>query len=144
MAADTNTTVLVGRLTRDPELRHTAGGTPVCGLRLAFSTRARDADGGWADKSNYIDVVVWGRQGETCADHLAKGRRVGVTGRLEWREWDTQDGGKRQTIEVVADHVQYLDPRDDREARDGNPGPAAPATSTPRDDSDIPFKASAA
>lgn len=105
---DVNVITLVGRLTRDPELRHTPSGTSICSLRLAYSTSRKDAAGAWTDKSNYVDIAVWGNQGEACANNLSKGRQVCVKGRLEWREWDAQDGTKRQAHEIVADQVQFL------------------------------------
>jgi single-strand DNA-binding protein len=109
MAANINRVVLVGNLTRDPELRHTPSGTAVCSLRLAVNTRRKDsATGEWTEKPNYFDVTVWGNQGENCAQYLSKGRPVAVDGRLEWREWEAQDGTKRQAVEVVADSVQFL------------------------------------
>jgi single-strand DNA-binding protein len=111
MPADLNRVTLVGRLTRDPELRHTAGGDPVCSIRLAVSSRARDEGGNWGDRSNYFDVTVFGRQAETASTYLAKGRRIGVDGRLSWREWQTQDGSKRQSVEVVANDLFFLDSR---------------------------------
>src|SRR5437870_11893964 len=88
--ANINRVVLVGNLTRDPELRHTPSGTPVCKLRIAVNTRQKDAQGNWGDKPNYFDVTVWGNQGESCAQFLSKGRPVGVDGRLDWREWEAQ------------------------------------------------------
>ena len=112
MPANINSVVLVGNLTRDPELRHTPSGMAVCSLRLAVNSRRKDESGNWADKPNYFDITVWGAQGENCAQYLAKGRPVGVQGRLEWREWDAQDGTKRQAVEVVADNVQFLGSRD--------------------------------
>ena len=109
MAANINRVVLVGNLTRDPELRHTPSGTAVCSLRLAVNTRRKDAaTGEWGEKPNYFDVTVWGNQGENCAQYLSKGRPVGVDGRLEWREWEAQDGTKRQAVEIIADSVQFL------------------------------------
>jgi single-strand DNA-binding protein len=80
MPADLNHVTLVGRLTRDPELRYTAGGDPVCGMRLAVTSRARD-DNGWADRPNFFDVTAFGPPAEAAAEHLTKGRRVGVAGR---------------------------------------------------------------
>ena len=149
--ATINSVVLVGNLTKDPELRHTPAGMPVCSLRLAVNTRRKDAaTGQWGEKPNYFDVTVWGQQGENCAQYLAKGRRVGVQGRLEWREWEAQDGSKRQAVEVVADSVQFLDSRGDGEGGGGGGGgsylppadsggsPAADFPSSPTDD-DIPF-----
>jgi single-strand DNA-binding protein len=146
MAASINRVVLVGNLTRDPELRHTPSGTAVCSLRLAVNTRRKDESGQWTDKPNYFDITVWGQQGENCAQYLAKGRPVAIDGRLEWREWEAQDGNKRQAVEVVADSVQFLGSRSDGE---GAPAyvPAGAAASTgsgddfppsPADD-DIPF-----
>ena len=108
-----NTVTLVGNLTRDPELRHTPSGTAVCSLRLAVNTRRKDgATGEWTEKPNYFDVTVWGNQGENCAQYLAKGRPVAIDGRLEWREWEAQDGTKRQAVEIIADTVQFLGGRD--------------------------------
>ena len=110
--ANINRVVLVGNLTKDPELRHTPSGTAVCKLRLAVNTRQKDPQGNWGDKPNYFDVAVWGNQGESCAQYLSKGRPVGVDGRLDWREWDAQDGTKRQAVEIIADSVQFLGSRD--------------------------------
>jgi len=111
MPADLNRVTLVGRLTRDPELRHTQGGDPVCSIRLAVSSRSRDETGNWGDRSNYFDITVFGRQAETASTYLAKGRRIGVDGRLSWREWQAQDGSKRQNVEVIANDVFFLDSR---------------------------------
>src|SRR5918994_6309594 len=84
--ATINSVVLVGNLTRDPELRHTPSGMAVCSLRLAVNTRRKDqATGEWGEKPNFFDITVWGQQGENCAQYLAKGRPVAIDGRLEWR-----------------------------------------------------------
>ena len=141
MAANINRVVLVGNLTRDPELRHTPSGTAVCSLRLAVNTRRKDESGQWADKPNYFDITVWGQQGENCAQYLAKGRPVAVDGRLEWREWEAQDGAKRQAVEVVAESVQFLGGRQETEGAYVPAGAAASGDdfpSSPADD-DIPF-----
>jgi single-strand DNA-binding protein len=112
MAANINRVVLLGNLTRDPELRHTPSGTAVCSLRIAVNTRRKDGQTGeWTEKPNYFDVTVWGNQGENCAQYLSKGRPVAIDGRLEWREWDAQDGTKRQAVEIIADSVQFLGSR---------------------------------
>jgi single-strand DNA-binding protein len=142
--ANINRVVLVGNLTKDPELRHTPSGTPVCKLRLAVNTRRKDETGQWTDKPNYFDITVWGNQAESCSQYLSKGRPVGVDGRLEWREWDATDGsGKRQAVEVVAESVQFLGGRGDSggDAPQFVPAGAAenadfPASSA---DDDIPF-----
>ncbi len=111
MPADLNRVTLVGRLTRDPELRHSGGGDAICSLRLAVNARSRGQDGEWGDKANFFDVTVFGRQAETASTYLAKGRRIGVDGRLSWREWQAQDGTKRQSVEVIANDVFFLDSR---------------------------------
>ena len=109
-----NRVVITGNLTRDPELRSTPGGTAVCKLRVAVNSRRKDGQSGeWVDKPNYFDVTVWGAQGENCSTYLSKGRPVAVDGRLDWREWEAQDGsGKRQAVEIIADSVQFLGSRD--------------------------------
>src|SRR6266851_6979590 len=112
MAANINRVVLVGNLTRDPELRHTPGGTPVCSLRIAVNSRRKDESGNWTDKPNYFSVSVFGNQAESCAQYLSKGRPVAVDGRLDWREWEAQDGSKREAVEIIADTVQFLGSRE--------------------------------
>src|SRR5262245_26937864 len=139
MPADLNRVTLVGRLTRDPELRHTAGGDPVCSTRLAVTSRARDESGNWGDKSNYFDVTVFGRQAQTASTYLTKGRRIGVDGRLSWREWQAQDGTRRQNVEVIANDVFFLDSRGDGGGEGGGwrEGPAASGSDLPVDTSDM-------
>ncbi|HSX21328.1 MAG TPA: single-stranded DNA-binding protein [Gaiellaceae bacterium] len=147
--ANINRVVLVGNLTKDPELRTTPSGTSVCKLRVAVNTRQKDSSTGeWGDKPNYFDVTVWGNQAESCAQYLSKGRPIGVDGRLDWREWDAQDGTKRQAVEIIADTVQFLGSRGDNPAAGGDGGnqfvPAG-ATAERADfpaaaaDDDIPF-----
>jgi single-strand DNA-binding protein len=136
-ATNINRVVLTGNLTRDPELRSTQSGTSVCGLRIACNTRRKDASGQWVDKPNYFDVTVWGAQGENCAQYLSKGRPVAVDGRLEWREWEDQQGNKRQAVDIIADSVQFLG----SPAGDGNSGGGrfTPQSDVPADTAD--FKA---
>jgi single-strand DNA-binding protein len=149
MAANINRVVLVGNLTRDPEMKHLPSGTALCSLRIAVNTRRKDESGQWTDKPNYFDVSVWGNQGESCAQYLAKGRPVAIDGRLEWREWEATDGsGKRQAVEIVADNVQFLGGRNDGDGGGGG-GQFVPAgasqsnsadfPSQPTGDDDIPF-----
>ena len=92
MAGDINHVTLVGRLTRDPELRHLPSGTPVLQLGLAVNGRQKDDGDNWIDKPNFFDVKVFGNQAEMLSNHLAKGRRIGVDGRLDWSSWEAQDG----------------------------------------------------
>ena len=113
-ATNINRVVLTGNLTRDPELRSTGSGMSVCSLRIASNTRRKDqSTGEWVDKPNFFDVTVWGAQGENCARFLSKGRPVAIDGRLEWREWETPEGHKRQAVDIIADAVQFLGSRDD-------------------------------
>jgi single-strand DNA-binding protein len=113
-ASNINVVVITGNLTRDPELRALPSGTSVCDLRVAVNTRRKNSGTGeWEDKPNYFDVKVWGAQGDNCARFLAKGRPVAVQGRLEWREWETQDGQKRQAVDIIAESVQFLGGREE-------------------------------
>jgi single-strand DNA-binding protein len=112
-ATNINRVILTGNLTRDPELRSLPSGTSVCSLRVAVNTRRKDQSGEWVDKPNYFSVTVWGAQGDNCARYLSKGRPVAIDGRLEWREWEAKEGGKRESIEIVADSVQFLGGREE-------------------------------
>jgi single-strand DNA-binding protein len=112
-----NRVVIVGRLTRDPELRATPSGTSVCSLRIACNSRRRDSDGEFVEKPNYFDVSVFGAAAESVGNYMHRGRRIGVDGRLEWREWETAEQEKRQGVSIVADTVQFLDsPRGEQDA----------------------------
>ena len=111
-----NRVVLVGRLTRDPELRAIPSGLNVCNLRVACNSSRRDAEGDFQEKPNYFDVSVYGAASESVSRYMRKGSRVAVDGRLEWREWETADGQKRQAVSVVADTVQFLDTPGERSA----------------------------
>ena len=108
-ATNINRVIITGNLTRDPELRSLPSGMSVCSLRVACNTRRKDgASGEWVDKPNYFDVTIWGRQGENAAQYLSKGRPVAIDGRLEWREWQDKEGNKRQSVDIIADNVQFL------------------------------------
>jgi single-strand DNA-binding protein len=133
-ATNINRVVMTGNLTRDPELRSTQGGTSVCSLRIACNTRRKDqSTGEWVDKPNYFDVTVWGMQGENCAQYLSKGRPIAVDGRLEWREWQDQNGNKRQSVDIIADSVQFLGSREGSE----NGGRFTPQSDVPADTGDF-------
>jgi single-strand DNA-binding protein len=111
-----NSVIEIGRLTKDPELRSLSDEKSVCKLRLAV-------DGmGQGGTTGYIDVDVFGKSAERCAEYLAKGRQVGIKGRLQWREWESEGGGRRQAHSVVADSVQFLGgPREQSAESDGEP-----------------------
>ena len=130
-ATNINRVTVTGNLTRDPELRSTPSGTSVCSLRVAVNSRRKDQSGQWVDKPNYFDVTVWGTQGENCAQYLSKGRPVAVDGRLDWREWEAQDGSKRQAVQIIAESVQFLG------SRDAAPSNGAVEPDLPADTSDF-------
>ena len=147
--SDLNSVTLVGRLTRDPEVRHTAGGMPIVNLGLAVNGRQKDASGQWGEKANFFDVKLFGDRFERLAQHLEKGRRVGVQGRLEWSSWEA-DGQRRSKIEIVANELQFLDGRGEGEGGQRAPFSAsAPVVAAPEfdpvgapvgaSDDDIPF-----
>ena len=122
-----NRVVMTGNLTADPELRSLPSGTAVCSLRIASNSRRKNGSTGeWEDKPNYFNVTVWGAQGENAARYLSKGRPVAIDGRLEWREWEAQDGTKRQATDIIADSVQFLGSRDDAAGSGAFTGGAAP------------------
>jgi len=137
-ASNINVVVITGNLTKDPELRSTGGGTSVCELRVAVNSRRKDGQTGeWVDKPNYFNVVVFGAQGDNCANYLSKGRPVAIEGRLDWREWEAKDGsGKRQAVQIVANSVQFLGSRDGGGGGGGNGNGFTPQTDTPADTSD--------
>ena len=109
--ADINHVVLVGRLTRDAELKYTTSGQAVCKFSIAVNRRRKNGDQ-WEDEANFFDIVLWGRQGETLNQYLLKGKAVGVDGELRQDRWQ-QDGQNRSKIEIVAGNIQLLG---------GNPG----------------------
>jgi len=117
-----NRVVLVGRLTRDPELRALPSGTSVCSLRIACNSSRRDADGDLQEKPNFFDVSVYGAPGESVGQYMRRGSRVAIDGRLDWREWETADQVKRQAVSIVADTVQFLDSPGGRADRNGGSG----------------------
>jgi len=107
MARSFNQVVLMGNLTRDPELRQTPNGQNVCSFSLALNRSYKSADGNWQEATDYIDIVAWGPLGERVAQYLSKGRPCLVHGRLQSRSWE-QDGQKRSKVEVVAQDVTFL------------------------------------
>jgi len=135
-ATNINRVILTGNLTRDPELRSLPSGMSVCKLRIASNTRRKDpSTGEWTDKANFFDVTVWGAQGGNCSRFLSKGRPIALDGRLEWREWEAQDGsGKRQSVEIIADNIQFLGGRD--EGQGGGSG-FTPQSDVPVDNRDF-------
>jgi single-strand DNA-binding protein len=109
--ADLNHVILIGRLTRDAELKYTSGGQAVCKFSIAVNRRRKNGDQ-WEDEANFFDIVVWGRQGESLNQYLVKGKMVGVDGELRQDRWQ-QEGQNRSKVEIVANYLQLLG---------GNPG----------------------
>lgn len=107
MARSFNQVVLMGNLTRDPELRTTPNGHSVCSFSLALNRSYKNAEGNWQEMTDYVDVVAWAALGERVAQYLTKGRPALVSGRLQSRSWE-QDGQKRNKVEVVAQDVTFL------------------------------------
>ncbi|MDR3333295.1 MAG: single-stranded DNA-binding protein [Treponema sp.] len=119
--ADLNHVVLIGRLTRDAELKYTANGQAVCKFSIAVNRRKKNGDQ-WVDEANFFDIVVWGRQGESVTQYLIKGKQVGIDGELRQDRWE-QDGQNRSKVEIVANYLQLLG--------GGPPGGFSGGTGTP-------------
>jgi single-strand DNA-binding protein len=113
-----NRVTLVGRLTRDPELRSLPSGRSVSSLRVACNSSRMEPDGERSERAHYFDVSVFGPTAESVARYLKKGSRIGIDGRLEWREWESEQG-HRQAVSVVADMVQFLDSPERGTGREG-------------------------
>jgi single-strand DNA-binding protein len=121
-----NRVVMVGRLTKDPELRALPSGVSVCSLRIACNSTRRDAEGDYQEKPNFFDVNVYGAAAENVNSYTRKGRRVAIDGRLEWREWETSNQEKRQAVSIVADTVLFLDSPGER-SESGRPPDGDPS-----------------
>ncbi len=149
-----NKVILVGNLGRDPELRYTPQGTPVCSFTMATNERRRDRAGETQDSTTWFRVTLWGRQAETASQYLTKGRPVYIEGRLRMEEWTDKDGRVRNTLEVHATDMQFIGNRGDEPANASSPQPpsnasrtaAAPSNAASMDetepdvsDDDIPF-----
>jgi single-strand DNA-binding protein len=133
--AKINRVTITGNLTRDPELRSTGGGMPVCKLGVAVNHRRKDNQSGqWVEEPNFFDVTVFGSQGENCAQYLSKGRPVAIDGRLAWSSWEAQDGSKRSKVEIIANVVQFLGSRD---GSGGQGNGFTPTADVPADNSDF-------
>ncbi len=142
--ASLNKVLLVGNLTKDPELRFVPSGQAVANLRLATNRKYKAGNGEWKEEVTYVGVEVWGKSAEACGEYLKKGSPLLVEGRLKLKEWTTQDQQKRSMLEVVAERVQFLSggPRRDGSpsapSADGDGPPPSDVPPAPADD-DIPF-----
>lgn len=106
---DLNRAQLIGNVTRDPESRTTPTGQSVCNFGIATNSQWTDAAGVKQNRAEFHNIVAWGKLADICRQYLGKGRKVYVEGRLQTREWEAQDGGKRRTTEIVADNMILLD-----------------------------------
>ena len=106
--ASVNRVIVMGNLTRDPELRYTPSGAAVTSFGLGVNRRFRDRDGLPNDEVTFLEIVAWGKQAETCGEYLAKGRLVLIEGRLRQERWKTAEGESRSALKVVAERVQFL------------------------------------
>ncbi len=137
-----NRVVLIGNLTRDPELRQIPSGTSVAELGLATNERYRNREGELAESTCFVDIVAWGRQAESCGQYLVKGAPVLVEGRLQLDQWQTAEGQKRSKLRVRADRIRFMGkasaPQGERAEASPAPAPQADATADESDD-DFPF-----
>ena len=144
--ANFNKVILMGNLTRDPQLRYLPSNTAVCDFGLAVNRRYKGADGEMKDETCFVDVDTFGRTAETINQYMNKGRAILIEGRLRFRQWTTEDGQKRSKLSVVAENFQFVGGRGEG---GGSPGRAAAAAAPPADsgpgpdapgpDDDIPF-----
>lgn len=126
MARSFNQVVLMGNLTRDPELRQIPSGQSVCSFSLALNRSYKNSEGEWQEATDYVDVVAWASLGERVAQYVTKGRPVLVNGRLQSRSWE-QDGQKRSKLEVIALDVTFLGGRGGDTSDSGSYSPASPS-----------------
>lgn len=148
MSRSFNQVIIMGNLTRDPELRTTTGGQNVCNFTLALNRSYKDSNGEWKEVTDYIDVIAWGPLGERVNQYLKKGSQALVNGRLQYRAWE-QDGQKRNKVEVVASDVTFLGGKSDSVAESSSTqkqsyepkkdNPSTDINDEPIDLSEIPF-----
>ena len=141
-----NKVILLGNLTRDPELRYTPQGSAVCEFALALNYQYTNKQTGQkVEEVSFIDIVAWGKTGEICAEYLKKGRQVMVEGRLKQDRWEAQDGKKMSKVRVTAENVQFVGSRPAGEGGGAAPGGKAGGAPAPEDgpppgqEEDIPF-----
>ncbi len=131
-----NKVILLGNLTRDPEVRYTPNGIAVASFAIAVNRKYKQGDE-TKEEVSYIDIVVFGKQAESCGQYISKGDSVLIDGRLQQRRWETEEGQKRTKIEVVAQSVNFM-PKRPSSGSQGH-GHAEPAPETPVDEGEIPF-----
>ena len=122
-----------GNLTRDPEMRHTASGMQVLSFGMAVNDRAKDANGEWVDRPNFIDCTMFGARAEAVSRYIYKGSKVAIEGKLRWSQWE-KDGQKRSKIEVIVDEIEFMSRREDGAQQQPSAAPVPDVY-----DEDIPF-----
>ncbi len=144
--ASVNKAILIGNLGKDPELRYTSSGQAVASFSLATTDRYKDKDGNWQERTDWHNIVVWGRQGETAKEYLSKGRSAYVEGRIQTRSYDDKDGNKKWITEIVASRVQFLGGRGEGGSKPGESSNSSAdesqAVTEPlvdQEDDDLPF-----
>jgi single-strand DNA-binding protein len=137
--ASYNRVLLMGNLTRNPEIRYTPTGTAVADLGLAINENFKNKAGEVVEQTCFVDVVVWGRQAETSAEYLHKGSPVFVEGRLQLDQWENQQGEKRSKLRVRADRIQFVGASGKGTESAASSGEAAPQQPPMHDDDDVPF-----
>lgn len=135
--ANFNKVILIGNLTKDPEIRYTPNGTAVASFSIAINRRYKQGEE-LKDEVCYIDIVVFGKQAENCGQYLTKGNGVIVDGRLQQRRWETDDGQKRSKHEVVAQSIRFLSKRGEP-SKEGMPDDTAIPSQSETPDNDVPF-----
>lgn len=136
-----NRVCISGNLTRDPEIRSTAGGTSVMGFGVAVNDRRKNAQTGeWEDYPNFVDCTLFGKRAEALERYLSKGSKVAIEGKLRWSQWES-DGGKRSKLEVVVDEIEFMSLRDDGDGghQYGSARPPQKPAQADLYDEDIPF-----
>jgi single-strand DNA-binding protein len=142
MAENLNRWIGTCNLTRDPEMKSPREGLDIANLRVAVNSRVKNSDGSWGEKPNYFDVVCFGAMARNVGQYLKKGSACAIDGRLDWREWEDDNGNKRQAVQIIADNVQFLDFGKQRDGDTSAPEPAPAAAATTASDAaddDIPF-----
>ena len=138
-----NRVCITGNLTRDPEMRETAGGMAILKMGVAVNDRRKNAAGEWEDAPNFFDVIMFGKRAESVSRFLNKGSKIAVEGKLRWSQWDDKDtGAKRTKVEIVADDIEFMSSRGEGGGSGSYNAPAAAPSAAPApsiDDEDIPF-----
>jgi single-strand DNA-binding protein len=139
LMASVNKAILIGNLGNDPELRYTPGGQAVTGFRIATTDRWRDKDGQNQQRTEWHNIVAWGRQAEIANEYLKKGSPVYIEGRLQTRSWEDKDGNKRYITEIVTQRMQLLGRRGAEEETTPPPPEAETPESAGGEEDDLPF-----